>query len=123
MTAPNSSSSYQPDRRWHIRYTVKGSVVFDTKERRYAGRTLNLGLGGILFQSDPRPPVEASGVLQFHVDGYDETIAVNSRVIRSDEGGAAAIFLLPNESLVNCIRVLAKAEEKSAVPVAKPSGH
>jgi hypothetical protein len=104
----NSEPSYQPERRLHARYLVRGSLVLDTERGRYEAQLVNLSLGGILFSAERLPPVDTPGMLQLNLDGFDEVITANVRVVRTWGILGAAILILPGSSLERCMEWLAR---------------
>ncbi len=103
---------YNTDRRWQFRYLVKGSAVLDTGEESYTAVPVKLGLGGIVLKCDKTPPVNTAGVLCLKVQGFNETIFTNVRIIRARGKTASGIFVMPQPPLARCISWLAKSFQK-----------
>jgi hypothetical protein len=90
--------------------------VLRTEERQFEGEPVDISFGSILFRTEPLPPVDTTGRLKLKVDGFDEDIVADVRVIRTHRNFGAAIFIVPPTSFVRCMARLTRRdhEEKSA---------
>jgi len=81
------------DRRVHKRYRVSGPAEFQAGPITATGELLDVGTGGILLRSDVSPSQGTNLQAQFAVADYPGTFKARGRVVRTQLGVVAVMFL------------------------------
>ncbi len=77
----------------HKRYRVSGPAEFQAGSVTATGELLDVGTGGILLRSDVNPSQGTHLQAQFAVAGYHGTFNARGRVVRTQLGVVAVMFL------------------------------